>query len=112
MRLRREGENRILFEVTPREDASNMLGGLHGGFLSAYAEQVLGIFVVPFDLPFHTITVSLNFDYPASGRTGVLLEGEAELVRETGRMQFVRLMLSQEGLPILIGSGVLRKVPR
>ena len=112
VRLRRDSERRILFQMTPGEDAANMLGGLHGGFLSSYAEHVLGIFVVPFDLPFQTVTISLNFDYPAGGFTGVLLEGEAELVRETGKLQFVRLTLSQQGQIVLIGNGVLRKVPR
>jgi acyl-coenzyme A thioesterase PaaI-like protein len=112
VRLRRISEHHILFEVMPGQGTGNMLGGLHGGFLSSYAENALGIFVAPFDLPVQAITVSLSFDYPAGGRAGVLLEGEAELVRETGRMQFVRLTLSQEGHPILIGSGVLRKVPR
>jgi len=102
----------IRFEIMPPADAGNMLGGLHGGFLASYAEHVLGIFVVPFDLPVQTVTVSLNFDYPSGGRVDVLLEGEAELIRETGRMQFIRLTLSQEGQPVLVGNGVLRKVPR
>ena len=89
-----------------------MLGGLHGGFLASYAEHVLGIFVVPFDLPIQTVTVSLSFEYPSDGHVDQLLEGEAELVRETKRMQFVRLPLAQNGEPVLIGNGVLRKVPR
>ena len=92
--------------------AGNMLGGLHGGFLASYAEHTLGIFVVPFDLPVQTVTVSLGFEYPSGGQVDELLEGEAELVRETRRMQFIRITLLQKGEPILIGNGVLRKVPR
>ncbi|MDQ4421417.1 hypothetical protein OOT33_13395 [Sphingobium sp. DEHP117] len=89
-----------------------MLGGLHGGFLSSYAENALSIFGVPFEPPVQPVTVSLCFEYPAGGRTGVLIEGEAEEIREADRVQFVRLTLRQEGQQILIGSGVVRKVPQ
>lgn len=112
VRFQQLSDKRIYFEMTPPADAANMLGGLHGGFLASYAEHVLGIFVVPFELPVNTLTVSLNFDYPAGGVTGLPVEGYAELVRETRRMQFVRLELMQGDQVILTGSGVLRKVPR
>ena len=112
IRLCRLNDHRIRFEVMPPVSAGNMLGGLHGGFLASYAEHALGIFVVPFDLPIQTVTISLGFEYPAGGRVDQMLEGEAELIRETKRMQFVRLTLSQNGEAILIGSGVVRKVPR
>ena len=112
VRLRRVDDRHIRFEVMPPAAAGNALGGLHGAFLAGYAEHVLGLFVVPFDLPLDVVTVSLNFDYPAGGRVDQLLEGESELVRETGRMQFIRLTLFQNNEPVLIGNGVLRKVPR
>jgi len=85
---------------------------LHGGFLASYAETALGIFVEPFDLPVSTITVSVNLDYPAGGKLDAPIDGMAQLLRETRRMQFVRLDLFQHGELILAANGVLRKVPR
>ncbi len=90
----------------------NRLGGLHGGFLACYAEHCLGILVEPFDVPISTITISVNIDYPNGGSTGQMLKGRAELVRETGRMQFVRLELFQDAQVLVIASGVVRKVSR
>lgn len=112
VRLCKLDDTHIRFEITPPAGTGNKLGGLHGGFLATYAEHCLGLFVEPFDMPISTVTVSINLDYPAGGKVGVLLSGRAELIRETRRMQFVRIELEQEGEVILLASGVLRKVPR
>lgn len=105
-------ERRVAFRLVPPAHCGNLFGLLHGAFLAGVAEQCIGLFIEPKQGSESVVTVSLNLDYPAAGRTGVLLEGEAELLRETGRMQFVRVDLRQEDALIVSASGVLRKVPR
>nr|WP_246351852.1 PaaI family thioesterase [Sphingobium subterraneum] len=105
-------QERIVCTLLPPAHAGNRLGYLHGGFLASYAETCLGLFSEAQPDGCGTVTVSLHLDYPAPARVGLALTGEAELLRETGRMQFVRLDLRQEGALVLTASGVLRKVPR
>ncbi|AUW57686.1 hypothetical protein C1T17_05780 [Sphingobium sp. SCG-1] len=107
---RQSAADRIDFRMQPSEQSGNRLGGLHGGFLAGFAEGILGLFLtVANGLP-NCVTVSLSFDYPGSGRVGLPVEGQLYLVRETGRMQFVRVVLEQEGVTLLYGNGVLRKL--
>ena len=112
IRYRPTDENRVSVMFDPPANACNQWGSLHGAFLASFGELLLGIFVEPLDLPHSVVTVSLAFEYPAGAQSGKTIEGQIELMRETGRMQFVRIMLSQRGDIILSGSGILRKVPR
>ena len=107
-----DSESRARFTLIPTPDMGNRMGAVHGGFLASFAEAMLGVFIEPLDRPHSTVTVSLNIDYPAGAQVGVELNGEATLLRETGRMQFVRIDLFQQGQLVLCANGVLRKVPR
>lgn len=113
VRYRRLSDTRIDFVIVPPANTGNRLGGLHGGFLATYAEHALGLFSQDKGDPSSgVVTVSLNLDYPSGGKVEVLLEGEAELLRETGRMQFIQIRLRQQGELIVMANGVLRKVAR
>lgn len=108
---RREADRLIRFRLMPPDRAVNQLGTLHGGFLAGIAENNMGLFLAGEDgSPPQAVAVSLSLDYCAPGRPGEVLEGELELVRDTFRMQFVRIMLMQQGEPVLQASGILRKL--
>lgn len=99
----------IEFRLFPPDIALNRLGGLHGAFLAGLAENCFGLFV--YENPkLACVTVSLSLDYPAAGQGGIEIQGELELMRETGRMQFLRIMLRQGEAILLHGTGVLRKL--
>lgn len=99
------------FRLLPPDIALNRLGGLHGAFLAGLAENCLGLFL--YETPnISCVTVSLSLDYPMAGRSGIEIEGELELVRETGRMQFLRVALRQADVILLHGTAVLRKFNR
>lgn len=108
---RREAEKLIRFRLMPAEAAVNQFDTLHGAFLAGLAENSLGLFLVGEggDAPL-VVTVSLSLDYAAPGRAGVMLEGELELIRDSYHLQFLRLMLMQDGSPILHGNGILKKL--
>lgn len=98
------------FRVDPPAMSGNRLGGLHGAFLAGLAENCLGILFYAATGQAGCVTVSMAIDYPGSGHVGAPIDGEVELMRETGRMQFLRIVLRQGDTVLLHGTGVLRKV--
>ncbi|MGE4431364.1 MAG: PaaI family thioesterase [Sphingobium sp.] len=108
---RRETDRLVRFRQMPPETAVNHFGTLHGAFLAGVAENALGLFLAKEGQgPVPAVTVSLSLDYAAPGKAGMLLEGELELIRDSYHMQFLRLTLSQDGAPVLHGSGILKKL--
>ena len=100
--------------VQPHTGCANVMGSLHGGFLSAIAEQSLflplylhgrcsrgGIVVIDFALSFL-----------ASGDIATPIVARLELLRETGRMAFVRGTLWQGDVAITAYSGTVRKLEK
>ncbi|MES2271506.1 MAG: PaaI family thioesterase [Pseudomonadota bacterium] len=98
------------FRVDPPAKAGNKLGGLHGAFLAGLAENCLGILFYAATGRPDCVTVSMAIDYPDSGHVGAPIDGEVELMRETGRMQFLRIVLRQGDAVLVHGTGVMRKV--
>lgn len=90
--------------------AGNRLGHVHGGFLASLGEHLLGVFMEARGAGDKCVTVSLSFDYPAPLQRQLPLEARIELVRETGRMQFVRVELAQGAAIGLHGIGTVRKL--
>ena len=88
----------------------NRLGGVHGAFLAGLGEHCLGVPYNAAGLGSGNVTVSLAFDYPAGATTALPLDGEVELLRETGRMMFLRLLFRQGDDVVLSGTGTLRKL--
>lgn len=107
----RDGEGLVRFRVMPPGPAVNHFGTLHGAFLAGLAENSLGLFLAGEGEGFPSVvTVSLAVDYVAPGRAGVMLDGELELIRDSYHMQFLRLKMSQDGSPVVHGSGVIKKL--
>lgn len=104
------GSDRITFRLVLRPGHGNRLGGVHGGFLAGLGEHCLGMLAEARTPRLDTVTISVAFDYPSGAVTTLPLDGEVELLRETGRMMFVRLLIRQEERVVLSGSGTLRKL--
>ncbi|WP_242126431.1 PaaI family thioesterase [Sphingobium sp. Sx8-8] len=107
---RRVDAGTMLLEFDPVAGLRNQYGALHGAFLSGIAEYCMGLAFLREEDPVSIVTVSLNIEFPAPGRMDRLVEGEVVVLRETGRMGFVRMTLVQDGAVILAGQGVARKV--
>ena len=94
------------------EKHMNGQGNVHGGVLMTFADYAL--FVIARDQleGIGAVTVSFNCDFIGPGEIGDLLESEGEIVRETGRMLFVRGMITRSDDILLRYSGILRKIRR
>ncbi|RVT94535.1 PaaI family thioesterase [Sphingomonas crocodyli] len=107
IRYRREGAHMAIRAEAPAH-AGNLHGMIHGAFLAGLAEHAAGVFLRAADVP--CVTISIAFDYPAAASLGRTLEGRVELIRETGRMQFLRLLIGQGDDVAIHGTATLRKL--
>ncbi len=92
---------------------ANRLGALHGGFLAAFADHAYFAALAAMGRPdqARAVTVDLVMQYCGSGRIGPDLCAEVELLRETGRMMFMRLRILQEEELVAASSATVRKAP-
>jgi uncharacterized protein (TIGR00369 family) len=95
------------------EKHMNGLGFLHGGFLMAFIDQVLFAIARPRLSPtVGAVTLSCDTHFLGSGVPGKRLEGTGEILRETGKLLFIRGLLTQDGNSVCAFTGTLRKVTR
>lgn len=90
---------------------ANSAGGLHGGFLASIAEVTLflPLFLHGRVSSIGAATIDLSVQYLTAGTVDAPVEAHIQLLQETGRLGFVRGMLSQREKPICAYSGTVRK---
>ena len=99
--------------MLPRHEHSNMRDAVHGGALLGFIDVALfagarGLGVLQAG---GAVTLDLAVQFIGAGRVGVPLEARVELLRETGRMLFLRGLVMQEGEPVIASfTGTLRKM--
>jgi acyl-coenzyme A thioesterase PaaI-like protein len=96
------------------EAATNAMGGLHGGYLAAIAEMslYLPLYVNQAVVQDGVVTIDFTLQYLIGGSSGEPIISDVELLRETGRMGFVRGVLRQGDTALVSFAGTLRKLPR
>jgi uncharacterized protein (TIGR00369 family) len=105
-----EGTARV--RMMPRHDHSNMRDHVHGGALLGFMDVALfaasrGLGVLSAG---GAVTLDLSAQFIGGARVGVALEARVDLLRETGRMLFLRGLIVQEGEPTIASfTGTLRK---
>jgi uncharacterized protein (TIGR00369 family) len=98
--------------MMPEHRHSNMRDNVHGGALLGFMDVALfaasrGFGVIGAG---GAVTLDLSAQFIGGGRIGVPLEAHIELLRETGRMLFLRGLIVQEGEPTIASfTGTLRK---
>lgn len=101
----------VMLETSPSH--ANRLGALHGGFLAAFADHAYFAGLVAMGRPEQArgVTVDLGMQYCGSGEIGPHLRADVELLRETGRLMFLRLTISQDDELIVASTATVRKAP-
>ena len=106
-----EGPAVARLRVQPQERHRNVVGTVHGGFLMALIDQALfigpAILGVPGMRGGLTIDCSCQFLRPVAFEKTIDLV--VELLRETGRMAFIRGIVEQDGESAAAFSGTVRK---
>jgi len=111
MLVRAEGNGQARVRMFPEHRHSNMSGNLHGGTVLGFidvalfgAARMFGIVDVG-----PAVTVDLSTQFIGAGRIDIPLDAEIELLRETGRLLFLRGLIVQEEVRIAAFSGTIRK---
>ena len=97
--------------MLPRRDHSNMRDHVHGGALLGFMDVALFAAARGFAVlgAGGAVTVDLSAQFIDGGAIGIPLEARIELLRETGRMLFLRGLIVQEERTIASFTGTLRK---
>ena len=114
MLVRAEGNGQARVRMFPEHRHSNMSGNLHGGTVLGFidvalfgAARMFGIVDVG-----PAVTVDLSTQFISAGRIDIPLDAEIELLRETGRLLFLRGLIVQEEERIAAFSGTIRKATK
>lgn len=112
LHVRVEGEVARV-RMMPRHDHSNMRDAVHGGALLGFMDVALFAASRGFGSlnAGGAVTLDLSAQFIGMGVIGEPLEARIELLRETGRMLFLRGLVVQEGQPTIASfTATLRKM--
>lgn len=108
---RPEGPGRATVAVDTRPVHRNRLGPLHGGFIAAVADHVgfAALNVLGRSEQMRGLTIDLHVQFLGGGRVGPPLFADVEILKETGRLFFVRMIFQQEDAPVASCTATFRK---
>ena len=108
VRAERPGKARV--RMFPERAQSNLSNLMHGGAVMTFIDMAFfaGGTLAGADVAF-AVTLDCETRFIAPGRLGAPLDAEIEVLRETGRLVFLRGLVVQAGETIAAFSGTLRK---
>lgn len=111
--MRAESATKALVGLETRSSHRNRLDSLHGGFLAAFADHAYfgALWALGHVEQINGVTIDLSMQYLGSGKVGPDLFAEVELLRETGRLMFLRMLITQDGQPVAASTATIRKAP-
>ena len=100
--------------MTPRHEHSNLQDNLHGGALLGFIDVALFAASRGFGLieAGTAVTLDLSVQFIGAGKMDDAVEAQVELLRETGRLLFLRGLVVQGEATIAGFSGTIRKPSR
>jgi acyl-coenzyme A thioesterase PaaI-like protein len=112
--MRGLGVTKAQVGLETRSSHRNRLDTLHGGFIAAFADHAYfgALWAMGHEAQINGVTVDLTMQYLGAGTVGPDLIAEVDLLRETGRMMFLRMVMTQDGQPIAASTATIRKAPK
>ena len=109
-----DGTAMVRLRMQPRQKHANLLDGVHGGVTLGLCDVVLFAAIrILLDLDSSgAVTLDMSTQFLAAGKIGTPLDATAEILRETGRLVFLRGMIEQDGNRIAAFSATVRKASR
>jgi len=97
--------------MTPERRHSNLRDNVHGGAMLGFIDVALFAASRSFGLitAGTAVTLDLSVQFIGGGRVGELLEAQVELLKETGRLLFLRGLVVQGEEKVASFSGTIRK---
>ena len=110
--FRREPDGSVLARMGTDKRHSNGHGFLHGGFLMSFVDMAMFAFISPLLVTQGAVTLSCATDFLGAGIVGQPIDATGEILKETGKMLFVRGLVKQDGVNVASFTGTMRKIPR
>lgn len=111
IRFKVEGPAHVRFRIQAETRHLNIIGSIHGGFALAFIDQLL--FLGPQALGikggFGGLTLDISTQFFGPLHAGAPIDGLVEVLRETGRLIFLRGLIEQDGKAAVAFSGTVRK---
>ena len=105
-------DGKVECRMTTERKHSNGMGYLHGGFIMSFIDMAMFAFIYPQLEKSAAVTLSCATDFLTAGVVGQPIEASGEILKETGKMLFVRGLVTQGGVNVASFTGTMRKVPR
>ncbi|MGX7895110.1 PaaI family thioesterase [Tsuneonella sp. HG222] len=110
--VRDEGDGTARTRIMPAPHMGNIVGNLHGGMISAFADASLfaGPGVLRGGRLAAAATIELSVQFVGAGVIDQPLDAVVSVLRETGRMIFVQGRIVQGDIAVAGFSGIVRKI--
>lgn len=108
----READGGVECRMETDRRHSNGLGYIHGGFIMSFIDMAMFAFIFRQLESSAAVTLSCATDFLSAGIVGKPIEASGEILKETGKMLFVRGLVRQDGVNVASFTGTMRKVPR
>lgn len=107
-------DRRALVRMVPERRHSNLLESTHGGALLGFMDVALFAAARSFGVieAGGAVTLDLSAQFIGTSNIGEPIVAEMELLRETGRLLFLRGLVKQEANILASFSGTVRKASR
>ncbi len=111
MLVRPEGEGRARVRMFPEHRHTNLMGNLHGGTTLALIDIAMFAGSRMFGLieAGTAVTLDMSVQFIGGATQGIPLDAEVELLKETGRLLFLRGLVVQGDVRVAAWSGTIRK---
>lgn len=105
--------HKMLVRTKPGHLQGNLSNNLHGGAILTQIDIALFVCArTAGALEYGPgVTLEIGTQFYGAGKTGVALDCEVEILRETGRLLFMRGLVLQEDVSIGAFTGTIRKTP-
>ena len=111
MLVRQEGTGKARLRMFPEHRHSNLRNAVHGGVTLGFidvamfgASRMFGLIEAG-----AAVTLDLSVQFIGAGVVGEPLDAEVELLKETGRLLFMRGLVTQGDESVAAFSGTIRK---
>jgi len=113
MWARQRDDGSVVVRTEPGHLQGNLADNLHGGAILTQIDIALFVCARMNGALAHGpgVTLDLNAQFIGAGRCGVPLDVEVEILKETGRLLFLRGLAVQDDRRVAAFSGTIRKTP-
>lgn len=111
MIVRPEGADLARLRMFPKLMHTNLMGNLHGGTILSLIDVAMFAGARTFGLieAGTAVTLDMSVQFIGAGKADVPLDAEVELLKETGRLLFLRGLVVQGDVRVAAWSGTIRK---